>query len=82
MIENIKLLVSVIVALMESLPQVTPTGTIPDVEYGTLISGAILGVVSCAGFQVVGFTDAQIRGASDALVSTVRAWQKAPRVAA
>lgn len=79
MIENLKLLVSVIIALMESLPQVTPTGTIPDAEYNTLITSTVTGVISGAGFQVTGFTDAQLQGAASALITAVRAWQKATR---
>lgn len=79
MVENLKLLISIIIAMMESLPQDTPTGTIPDTEYNILITNAISGVISGAGFQVVGFTDAQLQGAASALITAVRAWQKAPR---
>lgn len=79
MVDSIKLLVSVIVALMESLPQTGPTGTIPDAAYNTLIADAVVGVAAGAGFQLGGFTDAQVRGAAGAIVTVVRAWQAAPR---
>jgi hypothetical protein len=79
MIEGIKLLISAIVALMESLPQTTPTGTIPAAEYNAIISNAIVGLITGAGFQVAGFSDAQIRTASDVLIVAVGSWQKASR---
>ena len=79
MVENLKLLIGIIIGLMEALPQVTPTGTIPAAEYSTLITSAITGVISGAGFQVTGFTDAQVQGATAALILAVRSWQAAPR---
>lgn len=80
MIEGVKLLVGVIVALMESIPQTNPTGTIPDAEYNAMLSDAVAGLATGAGFQITGFTDAQIRGAALALIAVVSRWQKATRV--
>jgi len=79
MIEGIKLLISALVALMESLPQTNTTGTIPTAEYNVIITDAVVGLATGAGFQITGFSDDQIRGASSALITAVGAWQKATR---
>jgi len=86
MIENIKLLISLIVALMDSLPQTftdTTSGTqtkIADMQYNTIISDGIMGVINGAGFQITGFSNAQIAGSIDALIVAVRNWQAATRI--
>ena len=87
MVEMIKLLIGAIVGIMDALPQVAPdaAGTllkIPDAEYNTLVANAVVGVVKGAGFQVAGFTDAQISGAAAAVVVVVRAYKTAARVPA
>lgn len=81
MIESIKLLIAVIVGVMEALPQTDATGKIPDVEYNALVVGAVTGAISGAGFQVAGFTDAQVAGVATAFVGVVRAYKAASRVA-
>lgn len=81
MIENIKLLIGVIAGLIEALPQTNAAGKIDDVSYATLIAGGVAGVIKGAGFQVEGFSDEQIAGATEALVSLVLAWTAAPRLA-
>ena len=82
MIESIKLLIAVIVGVMDALPQTDAGGKIPDAEYNALIVGAVTGAVNGAGFQVVGFTDAQISGVATAFVGVVRSYKAAARVAA
>lgn len=79
MIESIKLLIAVIVGVMEALPQTDAAGKIADAEYNALIVGAVSGAITGAGFQVSGFTDAQIAGVATAFVSVVRAYKAAVR---
>jgi hypothetical protein len=81
MIESIKLLIAVIVGVMEALPQTDAAGKIPDAEYNTLVVGAVTGAISGAGFQVTGFSDAQIAGVATAFVGVVRTYKAAVRVA-
>jgi hypothetical protein len=82
MIESIKLLIAVIVGVMEALPQTDAAGKIPDAEYNALVVGAVTGAITGAGFQVTGFSDAQIAGVATAFVGVVRAYKAAVRVAA
>jgi len=72
----------VIVGIMESLPQTDAAGKIADAEYNALIVGAVTGAISGAGFQVTGFTDAQIAGVAAAFINVVRAYKTAARVPA
>ena len=81
MIESIKLLIAVIVGVMEALPQTDAAGKIPDAECNALVVGAVTGAINGAGFQVTGFSDAQIAGVATAFVGVVRQYKAAARVA-
>jgi hypothetical protein len=80
MVESIKLLIAVIVGLMESLPQIDARGKISDDDYNVLITNTITGVINGVGFQVVGFTNTQLQGATSALITSVREWQTIQRI--
>jgi len=85
MLEQIKLVLSIIMAMLDAMPQesVDAGGVkskIPDDNYIILISDGISAMVLGAGFQVTGFTDPQLRGALKGLVALTRAWKAAPRV--
>ena len=84
--EAIKFLIAAIIGITEALPQVSTDAAgvstkIPDADYNGLISGAVVGMIKGAGFQVAGYTDTQVAGVSVAMVGLVRAWKASPRVA-
>lgn len=79
MVESIKLLIAVIVGIMEALPQTDAAGTIPTAEYDAFIKGAVTGAISGAGFQVSGFSDAQIAGVAAAFITVIRSYKAAVR---
>lgn len=83
--EAIKFLIAAIIGITEALPQVSTDAAgvstkIPDADYTGLISGAVVGMIKGAGFQIAGYTDAQIAGVASAMVGLVRAWKTAVRV--
>jgi hypothetical protein len=87
MVENVKLLLSIILAMIEALPQdgVDDAGKpmkIPDAEYVNLISAGVAAMATGAGFQIPGLTDSQFQGSIKGIVLLCRAWKAAVRVAA
>jgi len=87
MLDQIKLLLSIILAMLDAMPQesVDAAGVktkIPDDNYVNLIGDGLTVMVSGAGFQISGLADAQLRGALKGFVAMARAWKAAPRVAA
>jgi hypothetical protein len=87
MLDQIKLLLSIILAMLDAMPQesVDAAGVktkIPDDNYVNLIGDGLTVMVSGAGFQISGLADAQLRGALKGFVAMARAWKMAPRVAA
>jgi hypothetical protein len=86
MLENIKLAILVIGAMFDTMPQemIDASGAkvkIPDAAYLTLMTNAVMGMVTGAGFQIVGISDAQLRGAATGLCTAILAYKAAPRVA-
>lgn len=71
MVQTIKLLIEVVRALVEALPQ----GTISNADYSAMIADGVLGVAKGAGFPVTGFTDAQVLGGAQAVVALVARWK-------
>lgn len=87
MSELIKLVVQIIAAMIDAMPQEfpEPDGTktkIPDDNYAILIADGVLAVVTGAGFPVVGLSEAQLRGAIKGFCPVFIAYKKAARVVA
>lgn len=86
MLESIKLVILVIGALFDTMPQVTTDASgakvkIPDAEYLALMTNTVMGLVTGAGFQVVGISEAQLHGAATGLCTAILAYKAASRVA-
>jgi hypothetical protein len=86
MIEQLKLLIGLIVAMLDAMPQEFTDNAgaktkIPDANYITLLTDGVMALVTGSGFQIVGFTEVQLRGALAAFIVVVRAWKNAPRLA-
>lgn len=86
MLDQIKLFLFIVLAMLETMPQETvdPSGAkskIPDENYVNLIGDGIGTMVIASGFQIAGITESQLRGSVKGFVSLARAWKMAPRVA-
>lgn len=87
MITYIRTAILVLIAMIDSMPQefTEADGSksrIPDDNYTTLIADGVIAMVAGAGFQDVGLSEAQLRGAVKGFCPVVAAWKKAPRVVA
>lgn len=85
MLEQIKLAILVVGALIDTMPQesVDANGAkvkVPDDVYADLIADGVIGMVIGAGFQFGGFEPEQLRGAVKGLCPVVVRYKAAIRV--